>query len=295
MSATHPLDHLVLPVASLDDAQQRYRALGFTVAPIGLHPFGTANCCVYLEDGTFLEPLGVADADAVEKAIVEENAFVGGDRVYRTRAAQEGFSAVVLGTTDAKADAAHFAHSDISGGYILDFSRDVVDKTGKTGAASFRLAFARDLQSPAPFFFTCERVKTPKVNRSALQHHRNRVTNIKGVVLTAPDPRSHIDFLESFYGVVAKPSDGGLTMKLSNAEIQIVTAEYFAVHWGAELNTHDSAEGLRPLAVIFAVPEIEPLASLFNADAIAYLARDNALVVPPATGQGAYFIFEANA
>ncbi|MGC4025663.1 MAG: VOC family protein [Mesorhizobium sp.] len=86
MSTAHPLDHLVLPVANLDEAQRRYRALGFTVAPIGVHPFGTANCCIYLEDGTFIEPLAVADADAVAKAVEDGNGFVIGDRVFRDRA-----------------------------------------------------------------------------------------------------------------------------------------------------------------------------------------------------------------
>ena len=56
-----PLDHVVLPVADLGVARARLTALGFTVAPDGLHPFGTANCCVYLADGTFLEPLAVGD------------------------------------------------------------------------------------------------------------------------------------------------------------------------------------------------------------------------------------------
>ena len=43
-------------------ARTRLTALGFTVAPNGVHPFGTANCCVYLSDGTFLEPLAIDDA-----------------------------------------------------------------------------------------------------------------------------------------------------------------------------------------------------------------------------------------
>ncbi|TIX38964.1 MAG: VOC family protein, partial [Mesorhizobium sp.] len=57
----HPLDHLVLPTASLDVARARLTLLGFTVAPTGIHPFGTENCCVFLTDGTYLEPLAVAD------------------------------------------------------------------------------------------------------------------------------------------------------------------------------------------------------------------------------------------
>jgi len=297
MSTAYPLDHLVLPVACLDEAQRRYRALGFTVAPVGVHPFGTANCCIYLEDGTFLEPLAVTDVDAAARAVEEDNGFVSGDKGYRDRAADEGFAAIVLGTTDARADDKRFMNAGVSGGKVLDFSRNVVDKTGKTGTAAFRLAFARDLQSPAPFFFTCQRVKKPEVDRAALQHHRNRVTGLRRIVLTAPEPRAHSGFLEVFFGVSATTSShaDGLLLKLPNAVVEVVTPRNFAQNWGLAEPAHHSAEGLRPLAVAFSAPEIEALASLFKADGITYLAHDNALVVPAAAGQGAYFIFEASA
>ncbi|WP_137113841.1 MULTISPECIES: VOC family protein [Mesorhizobium] len=297
MSTAYSLDHLVLPVANLDEAQRRYRALGFTVAPVGVHPFGTANCCVYLEDGTFLEPLAVADADAAAQAVDEGNGFVTGDRIFRDRAGDEGFSAIVLGTADAKADDKRFVDAGISSGKILDFSRDVIDKTGKTGTAAFRLAFARDLQSPAPYFFTCQRVKTPKVDRAALQHHRNRVSGLRRIVLASPEPRTHSAFLETFFDApIGGTNDGGgLLLKLLNVAVEIVTPQSFARDWGLDEHSHDSAEGLHPVAVLFSAPDIEALTSLFKADGITYVAHDNALVVPPTTGQGAHFIFEASA
>ncbi|RUU90742.1 VOC family protein, partial [Mesorhizobium sp. M7A.T.Ca.TU.009.01.3.1] len=36
-AGTHPLDHLVLPTHSLDVARARLTALGFVVAPTGIH------------------------------------------------------------------------------------------------------------------------------------------------------------------------------------------------------------------------------------------------------------------
>ena len=101
---TLPLDHLVLPVADLATARQRLTALGFTVAPDGAHPFGTANCCVYLAGGTFLEPLQVAHPDQASAAIEAGNVFVARDRDHRRRASGDGFSALVFGTRDASAD-----------------------------------------------------------------------------------------------------------------------------------------------------------------------------------------------
>ena len=98
------LDHLVMPTADLAVARARLNALGFTVAPEGVHPFGTANCCVYFPGGTFLEPLAVRDAEAVAAAIEGGNVFVARDRLFRAAQGDEGLSALVLATDDADAD-----------------------------------------------------------------------------------------------------------------------------------------------------------------------------------------------
>ena len=61
------IDHLVLPTDSLGVARARLSALGFTVAPDAQHPFGTGNCCVYLQDGTYLEPLAPGSTTYTEE------------------------------------------------------------------------------------------------------------------------------------------------------------------------------------------------------------------------------------
>jgi hypothetical protein len=103
MSKAHsirPIDHLVLPTASLEAARARLGALGFTVAPTGVHPFGTINACVYFADGTFLEPLAVGDAALADAAVSAGNVFIARDRLFRLSHGDEGFSALVFGTTD---------------------------------------------------------------------------------------------------------------------------------------------------------------------------------------------------
>lgn len=56
------LDHLVLPVESLDTAAQALSDAGFVVTPRAKHPFGTANRLVVF-DGAYLELVTVIDAD----------------------------------------------------------------------------------------------------------------------------------------------------------------------------------------------------------------------------------------
>lgn len=114
-TGTHPLDHLVLPTGSLEVARARLTSLGFVVAPTGIHPFGTENCCVFLADGTYLEPLAIGSEQAAIEAAAAGNVFVARDRAYRESRGDEGFSAVVLGTGNADADHVRYVEAGLSG------------------------------------------------------------------------------------------------------------------------------------------------------------------------------------
>ncbi|MCB1383559.1 MAG: VOC family protein [Notoacmeibacter sp.] len=284
--APHPLDHLVLPVVRLDDARARLGALGFTVAPQGTHPFGTVNACVFFSDGTFLEPLAVGDPVAVFNAMQAGNAFVNGDAAYRQALGGNGFSALVLGSTDADADDAFFRASGIGGGKRLDFSRAFRTPAGEGAPASFRLAFASGGHDTR-YFFTCERVNPPKVDRGALEAHANGVTGIRSVLATAADPAAQRGFWEAFTGVLAKADGGALDLALPNARLRIETPE------AASRHLHGAACQAETLAAItFAAADLDRTAALLAEHGVAHTVNGDRLVTGPATGQGATFIFE---
>jgi hypothetical protein len=287
---TLPIDHLVLPVADLDIARTRLTALGFTVAPVGVHPFGTINCCVYLPGGTFLEPLAIGDPSEADAAIREGNVFVARNRAFRARHGDNGFLALVFGTADANADDRRFHDAAISAGRMLEFSRHFVDAAGKTDTASFRLAFAAERGSRETFFFTCERVNAPKVDRSALARHANGVSELKGVLLVAENPAAHRGFLKLLTGAdaIAK-NDSGIEIDAGNGTVLAVDPEAANAHYGVET----AGNALQLCAAIFAVTTLEPAESLFKANAISCGKRDRRIIVPPAPGQGTTFVFEA--
>ena len=52
------IDHLVLDVRDLDSARETYSRFGFTTTPRAIHPFGTGNSLVQLQNN-FLELLTV--------------------------------------------------------------------------------------------------------------------------------------------------------------------------------------------------------------------------------------------
>ena len=287
LERSHPLDHLVLPTADLTVARARLTALGFTVAPRGVHPFGTDNCCVYFSDGTFMEPLAIADAKTVAEAIAVGNTFVARDKAYRDRLGEEGFSAVVFGTGDADADHALYVEAGISAGSRLDFSRPFVDAAGNSDTASFRLAFAA-ADAPESFLFACERVNAPKVDRTSLQAHANGVTGIAEIVAMSSDPPAHYDLLRAAAHLNGRDSLAEGTLALANASITVLDAAAFEQRFGI---SPGAPCRLRFVAVVFYVADSAALRKLLAANGIEPHLRGDSVMVSPAPGQGAVFVF----
>jgi hypothetical protein len=282
--SARPIDHCVLPTADLAVARRRLVSLGFTVAPNGLHPFGTENCCVYFSDGTFLEPLAVADPVKAGIASMRGNVFTARDAAFRYRLGEEGFSALVSGTEDAARDHREFTRAGVSAGRILNFSRPFIDAAGRSDTASFKLAFAADLRAPDAFFFTCERVNAPAVDRSALQKHANGVRRIEAIVLEAPEPADFAAFLQHVICAGPEETPDGLRFAAANGDVLVRRS---AKPRGLP------KPGLRLMEIVFRVGSIAKAQSALDASAIRYAADAGRLIVAPAAGQGATFVFEA--
>lgn len=285
------LDHLILPTASLGAAQTRLEALGFVVAPIGVHPFGTENACVFFADGTFLEPLAIGHRETAEAASLGGNQFTARDAAYRFRRGIEGFSSIVMLSNDANADAEQFESAGISGGKVLDFGRDFETPTGEKSRMDFRLSFAADLRSPDFFGVTCQRINVPKADRSKLIGHSNGVTGIKTIVLTETNPT---DFQYLFQELVNEREvvshSFGMDIRASNATISVLTPDGFEMFYGGHAGSH--ARGLIARAIVFACKNLEAIAKQLKSQGIEYDHHLGRLVVKPAVGQGAMFVFE---
>ena len=280
-----PLDHLVLPTQSLDVARARLTSLGFVVAPTGVHPFGTENCCVFLADGTYLEPLAVGNVQAAAKAIAEGNVFVARDRLYREALGGDGFSAVVLGTANADADHARFVEAGLSAGEVLSFSRAFIDQAGKSETASFKLAFAAGSKATDAFLFACERINAPDIDRTVLQAHANGATGIVEIVAVSEAPSAQARLIST---VAGSKQESGAVFDLPNARLTVLDHASFTARFGVSAGAPTE---LRFAAVVFSVRSANATVSLLAANAIPHDIAGNEIVVQPASGQGAAFIF----
>ncbi|MEO3999741.1 VOC family protein [Mesorhizobium sp. CAU 1732] len=286
------LDHLVLPTVDLSIARERLASLGFTVAPEGVHPFGTANVCVYFADETFLESLAVADPAVADEAAANGNVFVARDRAFRAARGDEGFSAVVLASTDADADHAAFVEAGSSAGQRLDFSRGYTDAQGAARTVSFRLALAAPDSEPDAFFFTCERVDAPAGGRGALAVHPNGVTGISRVVAIADEPARFSPFFSTFVGSDPVSDTGGVSVGSGRGSISVLTPQTGADLLGLEPKR---ANGLVLHAIIFTVSDLATVAQSLRSGGIGFEHHDRMIVVPASPGQGAVFAFEVHA
>ncbi len=284
-----PLDHLVLPTADPDAARARLGRLGFTVAPRGVHPFGTANCCVYLADGTFIEPLAVVDGRAAETAVKAGNVFVARDRAYRQAFGAEGFSAVAFAGEDADEEHRAYLDAGISAGDRLDFSRAFIDAAGHSDTASFRLAFAAPPGVPGSCVFTCQRVNSPQVDRAFLQKHENGATRISAIVAVSDDPEKAAAFLRLAAGYDRPAPSDGPALDLPNARLCVLTPGQYAEKTGLAPRGDG---GLSFEAVVFCVSDPGVLRKGLASRDIDHDICGNQVVVAAAPGQGAAFIFQ---
>lgn len=285
-----PIDHLVLPVSDLAVARARLAALGFTVAPDARHPFGTENCCVFLADGSYLEPLGIANREECEAAALAGNSFVSRDQAFRFRRGLEGFSGIAMATGDAAADDARYRAAGLCGGAMLEFSRDMLLPGGGKATGSFRLAFAADARSPDFFFFASERVVALPSDRAALERHENGVVALAEAVLSEQNPTDFQYLLqEAADEREVEALSFGMSVETPRGRITVLNAAGLEGFYGIAPAGGD--RGLKGEAVVFRVADLSHCRHMLLARGIAFTERDDRLLVPPAPGQGVLFVF----
>ncbi len=238
------VDHCVLPVESLATARTRYMALGFTVAPDAIHPFGTENACVFFADGTYLEPLGIAQREECEATAAKGNVFTARDQAYRFRNGQDGFSAIAFKSDNADRDHRLFEALGVSAGKKLLFGRTMFGADGRSGRATFKNAFAGDLRSPDCFFFACQRVRMPDVDRTAQMRHDNGTTGIAKIVASEANPTDFQYVLQMLTGNRETHADS-FTMEIATANclIEVCSPDGLAAYYGVKRTSQD--RGLR--------------------------------------------------
>ena len=216
------LDHVIILVRDLDDADARLTRLGFRPTPRGLHSphMGTANATVMLENGTYLEVLGVLEAtpaNADSRAVLAE---------------REGPFGLALKTDDAHAAAEAFEAAQIAAGGALAFVRPVAFPNG-TQDACFTVARARPDATPGASLFVCQHHTPDIVWREDYLEQPNGATGLAEVIGIADDLLAIEDAYGAIFGGRVRRADDRVTIAAGDAQITFLSPGAFAERFDA--------------------------------------------------------------
>ncbi len=285
------IDHFVLVSASLADARARYRRMGFTVAPDGVHPFGTYNANMYFRDGPMIETLAIENPARYAEAVAAGNSFVANDAAFRAARGDEGFSHVVVTSRDAERDHAAFLDRGVSGGKLVSFSRDFELPDGRMERVEAKLAFATPAGARCGFFFTCEDIVVPAIDRSSLLDHGNGALGARQALSCAQEPLAYADFLKG----LVEPNEVHVGAQrvdcvFPNGRASIVTPELLAGDFGLEESP--DAAGLQHRALLFQVKDLGKTERLFARNGLPFTRHKERLVARTGREPAPVFVFE---
>ncbi len=284
---TRKFDHLVLCAADLDRAQAFYRAIGFTLTPRALHPFGTANSLVQLQ-GNFLEILSVADPALIPAAEPGRFSFARYNQAFLNK--QEGFSMLVLASSDAAADAAAFKASGLNAYDVFNFGRDATLPDGSKARVDFSLAFVTEPSMPEAVFFTCQQHAPQYFWRPEYQRHANGARRVTEVVMSARRPGDYKDFFERLMKGPVRTSSSGIALGDGRETLTMLDRTAAAARYPGALRpaTGDSP---RLEAYVIEVTVLSAVGNILGKAGLPFAAAPDSLVLPASAAFGSVIEF----
>ena len=235
MTLERGIDHIVLAVNDLDAARERFGALGFTTTPPALHPFGTGNSLVQLQD-SFIELLAIVEPEKLVPASADSFSF--GDHIKGFLATRQGMAMMVVSSEDARADNAMWSDAGLTTFAPLDFSRKATLPDGTEATVAFTVAFAVDPSMPDAVFFVCQQHYPEAFWQPEYQSHVNTAHRMPSVTLAVDEPDRHRNFFAAMLGADAvAASGGGLIVTMPRGVIEVIPA-------AAVANRFATADGL---------------------------------------------------
>jgi hypothetical protein len=272
MRSVGDLDHAVVLVRDLDEAERRFAALGFKGTPRGYHSthMGTANTTIVLPDRrTYLELLGVVaptPANATQRAQL---------------ARREGLYGLAFKTEDARAAAAELAAAGLGQGDAVDFARAVELPDG-TREARFTVARGRDDATPGAWCFLCQHHTPELVWRADHLQQPNGARALVEIVGCAAE----LDLVEAGWRAWldrrVECSGEALRARTGTAFITFLEPQALHRRYGAAAEGFEGGEPCLAL-MAFAVDDPERARALLEAASVPTGRGPGGSVVVPAT------------
>ena len=265
------LDHVVIGLRTqLDAGAERFRRLGFTLTPRGVHTLGSVNhLAVFATD--YLELLAVPEGETRRPEILT---------------APRGLNAMVFATEDADSVQAALAAAGLPAGKAEQFSRPVALAPGRTRAATFRTVRLPAETVAAGRLYVCQHLTRDLVWRDAWRRHANAAAGISRIVIAAADPAPLCALFARMFGTDQVRTDAaGGTLALGLARCEIRTPAALRRAFGAAAPAPDGrAEAMAVLGLRSL--DLDRTQAALTAGGIPHRREADRIVVPAAEACG---------
>lgn len=277
---TPRIDHVVIGVKNrLDEAAERYRALGFDLLERGHHTLGTSNHLAIFGDD-YLELLGYEPKQADPQA---------GNPMWRLPI---GLIGLVFKPDDVDALGEHLRASGFSVDKPRSFSRPVRLPDGQVAEAHFRTLHLPSETSPNGVVFFCQHGTPEHVWRDEWRNHPNGVTGIREFVVAAADPAASAQPFTRIFGAQALVDiSDGLRLSAGSRAVLFLTPD------GVQRHFHGLASGLtegrdRFVGLVLRTRDIDATLSVLRSAAIpGVLELADRVIVPAEQAFGVAITF----
>jgi hypothetical protein len=283
-----PIDHLVLAGHDLEALRDTYSRLGFTIAPVAHHPFGTSNSVIQLH-GSYLELLAVGDPGKIPEARDNRFSFAAFNRDYLKQ--REGLSALALQSQNAAADSAAFSAHGLPVYELGYFERTARAPDGGEKPLAFSLAYTSDSRVHGQAaFFACQHHHPENFWRPEYQKHANGAVRVDAAVFVTRDPADFHIFFTWFTGQHDILSTSLHTrFDLGPNSIDVLSPVAFRAFFGEDAG----ADPRRFTGYRVAVADIAATRALLVANTVPFAEMHEALVVPSTFAHGCAIAFVA--
>ena len=272
------LDHVVINARDrLDDAQQTYRRLGFTLTPRGHHTLGSMNhLAVFGTD--YLELLAVPPGEARRPEILE---------------APIGLNGLVFGTEDSSAVFQALSAAGVPVEPPDAFSRPVELPGGARRDAAFRTVRLKPDTSEAGRFYFCHHLTRDLVWRDEWRHHPNGTTGVDRAVIAAADPARLAGLFARMFGADAVQRDSeGCALQVGLSRFEVVTHAALAASFGPAAPDAAGRDAFMA-ALSLRTRSLDHAATALAGGGVDVCRRDRRIVVPAIAAFGVALEFVA--
>jgi hypothetical protein len=215
-------------VRDIEAARAFFSRLGFTLTPVGLHPWGT-NTSLAVMERSALELLGIYDETLIDELAAGE--FMFGRQLRDALAQREGVALVALHSRASRADAAALVARGVESQGHIGFRRRVRPPGRDWDEAVVSLEILFDPALPRVSHFLAQQHKPELLWVPEWMRHANGARAIAAVTYLADDPAPVLRRLSTMFGTVTEASPGW-TIATGQGLFRVLQPSHWAAVFG---------------------------------------------------------------